>query len=431
MATADVGQERLWTRGATTWLIGFGTSLLGDEIFYVAITWAALAITSPSGVGLVLIANAVPRALILLVGGVLVDRVGPRVLVIAADSARVLVMVVAGLALVLGSLDLTVLVVIAVLFGVADGFFLPAVGAMPAFVAPPSGQIRLQAVRTLIMRASTFLGAPLASWLIVVGTVRTAFWVNAMLFAVSVAALAATRVRGPDLDDLEVGTRGRQGEQDEVRGDRRISRWWAELTEGLRVIGRRRPLLTLIVLVVCLEIGFTGPFTAGIPLLSAEGGWGVQGVGWLLGAFGLGAAVTAGVLALGLTISRPGLVMGTALTLMGLAVGTIGLVSRAGISPQASLGLAAAAACVTGMGAGFFGTLVNTAVLTNSPESQVGRVMSVVSLASFTALPVSLAATVWLTDTAGAAVPFVFGGALVGLAGCAALALPQIRRLTI
>lgn len=423
--------ERTWTRDASTWLVGFGTSLLGDEIFYVAITWAALQLTSATGVGLVLIANAVPRALLLLVGGVLVDRVGPRVLVIAADSARVLVMVAAGVALMLGSLNLTLLVVIAVLFGVADGFFLPAVGAMPAFVAPPSGQTRLQAMRTVIMRASTFLGAPLASWLIAAGTVRSAFWANAMLFAISVAALVVTRVRPPYSDGRGEDNWGEGGQSAKTRGGGRTRRWWGELTEGLRVIERHPPLLALIVLVLCLEVGFTGPFTAGIPLLSAQGGWGVQGVGWLLGAFGLGAAATAGFLVIGPSITRPGLIMGIALTAMGLAVVTIGLVSRLATLPQASLGFAAAAALVTGMGAGLFGTLVNSAVLMKSPESQVGRVMSVVSLASFTAMPVSLAATGWLTDAAGAAVPFLSGGALIWLAGLAALALPQVRRMTI
>ena len=45
----------------------------------------------------------------------------------------------------------TVLIgVLAAVFGFVDGFFLPAVGAAPAFVTTPAGQTRLQALRTVV-----------------------------------------------------------------------------------------------------------------------------------------------------------------------------------------------------------------------------------------------------------------------------------------
>ena len=186
---------------------------------------------------------------------------------------------------------------------------------------------------------------------------------------------------------------------------------------------------SLILLVALLELGFTGPITAGVPLLSASSGWKVQGVGWLLGAFGIGAAATAGGLAIRRTPVRSGLLMGLGLLAIGIGLGSIGAVSMLPLDPRWSLTAATAAAAVVGCGAGLFGTLVNTALLLAAPQQHLGRVMSVVSLTTFTALPISLAATSWLVEWTSSAVPFLAGAALITAGAVLALAQTSIRTL--
>ena len=121
-------------------------SLVGDQIFYVALTWTAVQLMSPAMVGLVLVLGSVPRAVVLLAGGVLVDRIGPKRIIIVSDVARTLVMVAAAVLLGVGLNGTLLIGVLAVVFGFVDGIFLPAVGAAPAFVTTLAGQTRLQAI---------------------------------------------------------------------------------------------------------------------------------------------------------------------------------------------------------------------------------------------------------------------------------------------
>jgi len=125
-------------RNVVTWLIGFATSLLGDQVFYVALTWVAVQVTTPGTVGLILVGNSVARALVLLVGGALVDRVGPKRLVVGSDAARTVAMIAIAVTLTLTTPDVMLLAILAVVFGIVDGFFLPAVGALPVYLAPPA-----------------------------------------------------------------------------------------------------------------------------------------------------------------------------------------------------------------------------------------------------------------------------------------------------
>lgn len=110
--------------------------MLADQVFFLALTWAALSLGSPGEVGAVLAAGSVPRLLFLVVGGGVADRASPRWVIIGTDTTRAVVMAVAAAVTLLGSLGTVGLIVVAVAVGALDGLFLPAVGALPARIAP-------------------------------------------------------------------------------------------------------------------------------------------------------------------------------------------------------------------------------------------------------------------------------------------------------
>lgn len=66
------------------WLTAYALSLIGDAVFMVALGFAAQEVASPAQVGMVMAAGAVPRALLMLGGGVVADRFGPGKVVSAA-----------------------------------------------------------------------------------------------------------------------------------------------------------------------------------------------------------------------------------------------------------------------------------------------------------------------------------------------------------
>ena len=76
------------------WLIGLATSLIGTHIYLVTLAWVAVQTTTPANVGLILVAGAIPQAALLLIGGVFVDRIGPKRTIIASDVLRTLIMAV-------------------------------------------------------------------------------------------------------------------------------------------------------------------------------------------------------------------------------------------------------------------------------------------------------------------------------------------------
>ena len=161
----------------------------------------------------------------------------------------------------------------------------------------------------------------------------------------------------------------------------------------------------MLIVVFVAELGFSGPMIAGVPLLAKEAGWGVRTVGWVLGGFGLGAAAAAGFLLWRKNVHRTGLAALSGLTAMGLSV--VGLI-----------------------GAGFYGTLVTSAVLKLAPTGQIGRVMSALSFASLGAVPITYALTGLVTGVSSAQVPFLIGGSLILVVAAVVFANPQLRHLS-
>ena len=408
------------------WLIGLATSLIGNHIYLVTLAWVAVQTTTPAKVGLILVAGAIPQAALMLVGGVFVDRIGPKLTIIASDVLRTLIMVVFAIVVAGGEVTPLLLGALAVMFGLVDGFFLPAVNSAPRYLVGRDAITRVVAAKTIVARGAEFAGAPLGSWLLVVASAAVAFWVNAWLFAVSVFLLAITRMAIPEADapDQDVSDA-------EPNSNQPVLSVWADLRAGIRLIRSYRTLTTLLVVVFVAELGFSGPMIAGVPLLANETGWGVRAVGWVLGGFGFGAAVGAGFLLWRKNVRHTGFVALSGLTAMGLSVVGLGLLPALELPTSASFVAAGLLGLSSGLGAGFYGTLVTSAVLQLAPTGQIGRVMGALSFSSLAAVPVTYAITGLLTDLSNARVPFLIGGLLILLVAALAFANPQLRQLTI
>jgi MFS family permease len=148
---------------------GEAISLLGDQFYLIALPWLVLQLTGEAlAVGAVLALAGVPRALFMLVGGALTDRFSPRRVMLASNLLRmVLVTLLSGL--VIGDLiQLWMLYLLALAFGVIDAFFFP---AQSAIVPRLVGREQLQTANAIIqgtMQVSLFAGPVLAGTLIAV-----------------------------------------------------------------------------------------------------------------------------------------------------------------------------------------------------------------------------------------------------------------------
>src|SRR5436305_5471455 len=102
---------------------GSAISAVGDQFYLVALPWVVLQLTgSAVAVGTILLAVAIPRAMLMLFGGALTDRISARRILMSMASARTLLVTVIGFLLWWHVLQLWQLYVLGFFFGVADAF---------------------------------------------------------------------------------------------------------------------------------------------------------------------------------------------------------------------------------------------------------------------------------------------------------------------
>jgi hypothetical protein len=400
-------------RDVTRWLLGLAFSLLGDQVYFVALAWVAARSASPGDVGAILGAGSVPRLLLLLFGGAAADRFGPKRTALISDALRAGVMVLVAAVLGAGAPSVTLLVTLAVVFGVVDALYLPAVGALPRRLVTEDELARLQGMKAVVERLSIVLGAPLAGWLVAGYGLAAAFAANAVLFSLSVAILAVTRLRPREEITLDGDPSSDSSCPAPATG------LLADVAAGLRYVRSSRLLQVLLLVVAVVEVGFSGPINVGLPLLALDQGWGATGVGLVLGGFGAGAALTSlGVAVLG-HVPHAGAVAGASALLLG------GMVTGVGLSP--TLAWAVAASTALGAASGVCGTLFSALVLHAAGADQAGRVMALLSVAALGTMPLGYAGTGMLAGLSSPAVPFVLGGAATALAAAVCLLLPSTR----
>ncbi|MFB6778026.1 MFS transporter [Streptomyces sp. NPDC056352] len=386
------------------WLGAYAASMIGDSVYYMALAWSAARTGSATQAGLVLAVGSIPRALLMLGGGVLADRLGPRRVVIGSDAARCLVVLGLAGALLFTSPAVWMLVAVALVFGVVDALFLPAVGALPPRITAAGQLARVQGLRGLASRVANVVGAPLGGAAVAFGGPTLAFAAAGVLFAVSLPLLLALRIS--PLPAAEAG---------EPSGTA-----WHDLTDGLRHI-RRHPVLGPLMLTVALsELGFTGPFNLGLVLLAGQRGWGASGMGWIVAAFGIGAGVSALLLAVRGRVPRAGLVM--CLTVL------VGALATAVLAFAPSVGLAAAVAVCVGLFAGLGGALCGALIQTVTDPAYLGRVTSVSTLFTHAIAPLSYPVTGAAVAAWGTGPVFVTSAVVCAAGATTGLAFTRLRR---
>ncbi|MFF9673132.1 MFS transporter [Streptomyces eurythermus] len=386
------------------WLGAYTASMLGDNVYYLALSWAAVQTGTPAQAGLVMSVSALPRAVLLLGGGVLADRLGPRRVVIGSDAVRCAAVLGVAALLFLTHPGLWPLALLAFVFGTVDAVFMPAVGALPARITGKDQLARVQGMRGLAIRAASVVGAPLGGLGVALGGAPAAFALAGALIALSLPLLVSVRVRDLPADPAAIGG----------------STAWSDLKAGLRHVRRHRVLGPLMIAIALGDLGFVGPLNVGLTLLADHRGWGAAGMGWILAGFGTGAGAASLLLAARGRLPRAGLLTGCACTAGAVAVGALGFVP----------GLAAAVgtALLVGLLTGLSGALCGALLQTQADPAYLGRVTAVSSLVSLGLTPLSMPFAAAAAGVFGLGPVYAVSAAVCGLGGLVFLAVPALRR---
>ncbi|WP_329262722.1 MFS transporter [Streptomyces pseudovenezuelae] len=384
------------------WLAAYTASMTGDSVYYIALSWAAVQNGTPAQAGIVMSVSALPRALLMLGGGVIADRLGPRRVVIGSDAVRCAAVLAVAALLFLTSPGLWPLALLGLVFGTVDAVFMPAVGALPARVTSRGQLTRVQGMRGLGIRFASVVGGPLGGLAVAAGA-TAAFALAGALIAISVPLLVAVRIRELPADDTKAAGTA-----------------WHDLRAGLRYIRRHRVLAPLMLAIALGDLGFVGPLNVGLTLLADERGWGAAGMGWVLGGFGTGAGVASLLLAVRGRVPHAGHVMAYACLSGAAAIGALafvpGVVAAAGV------------ALLIGLLAGLSGALCGALLQTQTDPACLGRVTAVSSLVSLGFAPLSMPLSAAAIGAWGTGPVFVTSALVCGLGGAVALCAPNLRR---
>jgi MFS family permease len=382
---------------------GQTVSQIGDFAFLVALGWRAFTLThKASSLGIVLMVDALGLVATLLIGGVLADRYSRRLLMIASDVGRALV--IAGLATVdaTGHLGFGLLVVFVALHGLGSGLFQPAFGAiLPLLVEEPS----LGSANALIgvsRQIAFVIGPGIAGTVYAFAGSSAVFAADALSFLASAAFLLHARPRAYERAPAE--------------GIRR------ELTAGFRYVARVPWLwITIATFSLVLMVGYAA-FQVLLPkLVTEEWNGGVGAYGLLFTLQGAGMIVGSVVLAQWSPLRRR-VALIYALFIVNNVFGMlIGLSSWYGSAALLQIG--------RGFCVGFAITLWDTMVMQRVPQHMLSRVISMDWFGSIGLLPAGLALWALLSDVAPPGTLMASAFAACTLFFALALCDPRVRRV--
>jgi MFS family permease len=382
------------------WLTGGTISLLGDQFYMVALPWLVLQETgSAMAMGAIMMAGAIPRAVLMLMGGALSDRISARKIMMATATARTILVTAIGVLVWLHILRTWELYALAVAFGVADAFAVPAQTAFMPSLVRREQLVAASSVSQSTGQLTTILGPVPAGFVIKTLGVAWAFFLDAISFLFIIGALWKL----PDPPKSQTPRKA----------------VWHSIAEGIVYVGKDVPLRSLMLLATIMNFCVAGPVAIGLAYLTKTkfGSPAVYGIvisavaaGSLLG------ALLAGVW----KIRRRGVMILTVSVVLGVCLGAIGLMG--------SVGSVAGVLVVMGAAAGLVNVHIGAWAMQRIDAAVRGRVASVLMLAAYGIAPISLAVAGFLVAWSLKSM-FLLAGGLMLLAAAGAALPKQVREI--
>ncbi len=345
------------------WLIGSTISFLGDQFYMVALPWQILQQTgSAVAMGAVMMAGSIPRALLMLMGGVLSDRISARKIMMTTAAARTICVAVIGVLIWFGILHMWELYVLAIVFGVADAFAAPASTAYLPSLLQPEQLVAASSVGQSTAQLTSIVGPVPAGFVIKALGVAWAFFVDAISFL------------------FIIGTLWKLPDPPQSPAARKAV--WPAIAEGIAYVGKDVPLRSFMLLAMTMNFCFTGPVAIGLTYITKNRFGSPAILGTLLSAIAAGSllgALLAGVW----KIRKRGILMLLVAAAVAPCLGAIGFIGR--VWPLAGV------LFVIGVLGALLNVHISAWVMQRIEASVRGRVASVLMLATFGIMPISFA----------------------------------------
>lgn len=382
--------------------LGRTASLIGDGMAPVALAFAVLGLTgSATDLGIVLAAHGVVITVLILAGGVVADRVSPRVAMLGADLTRAASTAAMAALLLTGTAEIWQLALLYAIDGAATAFFNPASNAIVPQIVPGPRLQEANALLSISRNAGKVVGPALAGVLLALGSPGTALAVDAATFAIS--ALCLLGVHAPRL-----------------RAAGETSSFVSELRHGWREFSSRDWMVAVICSAAVSNAIFFPIWQVLGPAVAEDSLGGSSAWALIAALFGVGGLLGGG-LSLAIRPRRPLLVSEVFVIFLATPV-----VLLAFPAPTAAIAIGA---LVSGTTLGLAEVLYETAVAQNIPPESLSRVVAYDWFGSLALEPLGLALVGPLAAGIGVSTTLLLGAATITLCQAMVILVPGVRRL--
>jgi MFS family permease len=357
--------------------VGTMTSLLGDQFALIATPWLVLQLTGdPLALGIVLALEGIPRAVFMLLGGAITDRLSPRLIMLISDVIRFVLTSMMAFVVITGAVQLWMLYAFGLGFGLVAGFAIPAENSIVPMLVEEQD---LQAGNSIMMGVGQLVGfvGPTIAGILIGGYSKSslgiglAFAIDAVSFAVSATCLWLIRTGG------RRKISGLSPEKDGI---------WDSILSGIKYLWGDEVLRLMFLIMAAVNFLLIGPLLVGIPVLADQRlPEGAVAFGLLMSGYAGGNLV--GYLVAG-SLPRPGglamrLILLALLVGFGLVIGSLAFIPSTWVDFAILL--------VLGLGNGYIAIILFTWMQMRTPKEMLGRMMSILMFSNTGLVPVSQA----------------------------------------
>jgi MFS family permease len=374
-------------------------SILGSSIAPVALVFAVLDVSpSASAVGTVLAARSIPNIVLLLVGGVIADRLPRHLVLVAANTISALTQGLAATLILTGHATIWQLAAIEAVNGSAAAFVMPAMTGILPSIVDRSELPQANAIAGFARSAAMIGGGAVAGVIVGLAGPGIGLAVDAVTFGVGALLLARLTI---------------------PRIARTPSSMLTDLRDGWHEFVSRQWVWVIVLAFGLLNLIFTACYQVLGPVI-ADRTFGRAGWGLVSACFGTG-LVASGIIMLRL---KPRFPVRTGMFGMLL---TVPVMVCLALLPQ--LWAMAIAAFLLGIGFDIFGISWETALGQQVPIDTLSRVASYDMLGSFVAGPVGQLTVGYVSAAISAKAVELYGAGLFALITVLALAVPSVWNL--
>lgn len=341
--------------------------MLGFSMFFLSVSWFVVdELNNPGLLGVVLVSVSIPRVAMMIYGGILADRIRKSFIMFVTNLLQALLMLVLVLLVMNEGLTITSLLIISFVFGFLDAFFFPAVSSMMPVIVTGA---QLQRANSLFQGSTEMMfiiGPLVAGVLLTVGGFTLTFGTAGVLIL-----LSGILVFPPFLTDPKPEKR------------KEVTTAMYDLKEGIQYVRQSAVHRSGTLAIVIVNLFMIGPLLISFPILVEALGGSPLELSLLEAGLSVGTFLASLLIVVWNVKKGRGMRVFVSLMLSLLLLIVFSLLE--------SLAFLVIAVAVAGFMAMFVYLPTVTLVQERTEKQKMGRVMSIISLASSGFEPVAFA----------------------------------------